>query len=273
MTLTRNIDEALRIAAKDGDLIKLNTLIDEKSLFFDYPKNLNFKDNFGDTLLHTAIFASKFEVVSRLIEVGVDIDLRNNNGNTPVNAALIAHLKSSQERHSLTLPIIKLLIDSGANVNTRNNRNETPLHFAAKMKNTQALIWLIEANAFLNAKNKDQGTPLHHAALEGHVENIRILMNAGAELNHITKHYSVESSSGRYDPPLTPLGLAAHFGYFDVVQALAQGGAKFEEADVLIAEPGIRPQVQALFENLKLKSVLIEDRPEDDSTLYSSIGL
>src|SRR5687768_14864672 len=72
--------EQLHRAAQDGDLVRVNDLIERK-----YP--LNRFDDLGFTPLHYAVQDNRLEVVKRLIEAGADVNAHDERdiGNTPLS--------------------------------------------------------------------------------------------------------------------------------------------------------------------------------------------
>lgn len=103
--------------------------------------------------LNLAIQKGQIEVISQLIEQGVNINGTYENENTPLHVATMFG----------NVRIIKLLINAGANVNTKNTCGETPLHFAVQSLEVNICKLLIDAGANLNEKNKMEETPLHAA--------------------------------------------------------------------------------------------------------------
>src|SRR3954466_9186203 len=96
--------EQLHHAAQDGDLARVNNLIDRK-----YP--LNRFDDLGKTPLHYAVQDNRLEVVKRLIEAGENVNAHDERviGNTPLG----------DYARECTYEMVKVLIDAGADPTIR----------------------------------------------------------------------------------------------------------------------------------------------------------
>ena len=100
--------------------------------------------------LHSAAFLGNTAEVKRLIDKGADVNEWNNEGITPLHAALAG--PDSTERS-----ILSQLLIAGADVNKTSQRGWTPLHFAAHLQDTMALRFLLHNGAdifFLNPQGK-----------------------------------------------------------------------------------------------------------------------
>ena len=91
--------EQLHRAAQDGDLARVNDLIERK-----YP--VNRFDDLGKTPLHYAVQGNRLEVVKRLIEAGANVNAHDERviGNTPL----------SDNARDCNYEMAKILIDAGA---------------------------------------------------------------------------------------------------------------------------------------------------------------
>ena len=92
----------LHLAAYQGDLTKVKTLIEKES-------DINLGDKEGFTLLHAAAVGGRKEVVEILLAKGANVNTRNRNGWTPLHYA-------TREGHR---EVAELLISKGANVNAK----------------------------------------------------------------------------------------------------------------------------------------------------------
>ena len=82
--------------------------------------------------LWTAAFNGHTAVVRALVSAGADVNLQQNDGFSPLNAA-------SQEGHT---DCVKLLIEHGAEVDTRSKRGLTPLYSAARKGHIEVVQFL-----------------------------------------------------------------------------------------------------------------------------------
>ena len=96
--------EQLHRAAQDGDLARVNDLIERK-----YP--LDHFDDLGKTPLHYAVQGNRLEVVKRLIKAGANVNAHDERviGNTPL----------SDYARECTYEMAKVLIDAGADPTIR----------------------------------------------------------------------------------------------------------------------------------------------------------
>ena len=161
----------------------------------------------GDTPLHNATFHGRLEIVQKLIKAGADVNLRNNQGDTPLYRAALDKAADNNR-----LEIIQELIKAGADVNLRNNEGDTPLSKATFHGRLEIVQKLIKAGADVNLRNNQGDTPLYDAAFYGYLEIVQELIKAGADVN----------VKVRGD---TPLHNAAENGYLEIVQELIKAGA------------------------------------------------
>ena len=223
----------LHIAARMGDIAKLNGLIEEGA-------KVDRKDTSGNTALHYAARSGFENVVKFLIARDANVNARGEEGKTPLHhAAEHAHQRTAQlltsegadinakdaagdtplnyaaGSESATKDIVKLLISEGAGVNAKNAAGDTPVHFAAGSRSAgkDIIELLISEGADINAKNKDGLTPLHYAAEHGRKDIGELLIARGADIN-------AKNASGE-----TPLHYAAENGHKDVAELLIAKGA------------------------------------------------
>ncbi|PWW72552.1 ankyrin [Tuber magnatum] len=194
---THVLSALLHWAAEEGLELVLKVLLEKEE-----PK----VDKFGSTLLHKASFAGhaaivgflleKFTdpqvrstalfiaswrghepVVNQLLDMGVDLDSKNEDGQTALHWAVIASdMKSALQtlnapgtrkrpkNRKVNVGTIKLLIDRGAKVNERNGVEQTPLHWAVVRGDLEAIELLLENGADLKAKDDEGADVIEWAA-------------------------------------------------------------------------------------------------------------
>ena len=92
----------------------------------------------GATPLHMAAGnADAVENLQMLIEVGADIEARNDDGATPLHRAA-----------SESSAAVRTLVDAGADIMARMENGRTPLHQAAALGSAENVKALIEAGAY-----------------------------------------------------------------------------------------------------------------------------
>lgn len=124
---------------------------------------------FGNNLILTAVYEDNLYVLERLIDLGVDPNLRDSLGERPI------HVVRSVEALQMLLP--HLPADS---MNLRTDDGSTPLHTAVRRNDKVLIEELIKRGADVNQSNNDGNTALH---LVGDVSVAQVLIDHGAEIN------------------------------------------------------------------------------------------
>ncbi|WP_065094557.1 MULTISPECIES: ankyrin repeat domain-containing protein [unclassified Wolbachia] len=117
-------------------------------------KNINEKDEKGETVLHHAVEISDCKTVKLLITKGADINARDKKGYTPLHCAVFAR----------SLENVKVLIRGGGEINATKYINGcTPLHSACRLGAGIAIIKeLVKAGAAVNQLDKYGATPMYY---------------------------------------------------------------------------------------------------------------
>jgi len=103
----------------------------------------------GKHLIHEAANIGNVERVKQLLSAGVDIDLKNKAGGTPLHAASV----------NGRIEVVKLLISKLANVNAQNKRGVTPLSLAIGHKHPE-VAKLLRENGAKTAKELNKNKTL-----------------------------------------------------------------------------------------------------------------
>jgi len=151
--MTELNDEKLFKAAKIGDT-------ETAKMMIEMGADVNARNDSGLTPLYWASLRSFTDIAKILIEMGADVNVRNKDGYTPLYWV-------SSEGHT---EIAKMLIEKGADVNAKNEVGETPLQSALEKGHSETAKMLIEMGADVNAKNEDSETPLQSALEKDHTE-------------------------------------------------------------------------------------------------------
>lgn len=187
-------------AATNGDAAAVKRLIDA-----GVDVNRRFEN--GLTILMNASFAGHADIVQLLLTAGADANASLGNASTALMAASLAG-------HAA---VVRALIDAGANVKARTNTGATALTEASHSGHIDVVRILLAAGAQVNTALNNGSTPLMAAALGGHADVIRALIDGGAELN-------AKDSSGR-----TALAHAAASVKTEAVKVLVAAGAAGEK--------------------------------------------
>jgi len=177
-------------------------------------KYLDARDIGGRTALILSVFWSDrcVKILKMLIESGVDINARDNEGKTALmHAAERGHVKKA-----------KLLIESGANLDEKDNDNKkTALFYAVENNKVEIVKLLIESGANLEARIIYEKTALMLAVYNNYLDIVCLLIKAGANLEAKDKGGNTAlmyASVNRYSS-------------LQVVQLLVKSGAKIDETN------------------------------------------
>ncbi|KAJ4957476.1 hypothetical protein NE237_024587 [Protea cynaroides] len=238
--------ERLVSAARDGD-------VQEAKALLEYNPRLGKYSTFGvrNSPLHYSAAQGHHEIVSLLLESGVDINLRNYRGQT-------ALMQACQHGH---WEVVQTLMIFRANIRRADYLNGgTALHFAALNGHSRCIrlllvdyipsipdVWNIlekrstkhefteefDEGALYKIINKsaDGGiTALHMAALNGHEETLKLLLDLGACVSKVT----VEDGTtiDLIGAESTPLHYAACGGNMQCCQVLIARGASLTAENV-----------------------------------------
>ncbi|KAG8651487.1 hypothetical protein MANES_07G133005v8 [Manihot esculenta] len=101
--------------------------------------NKNYKDQYGFTALHAAAIKGHKDIVSMLVEFGVDLECQDNEGHSSLHFAV----------EGGSLETVEVLVGRGANVNAMSNRGATPLYMARTLGYTDISQFLVSRGASL----------------------------------------------------------------------------------------------------------------------------
>ncbi|XP_059159705.1 ankyrin repeat domain-containing protein 50-like [Physella acuta] len=168
--------------------------------------SLNMKDNNGDTAMDIAIYSgyqkcvdvlkrhmfnecgdwgsqlvlavenNHIQCITSILKSGVDVNVRNDKGETPLISAI---LKQNKE-------IFDVLLNEGASVNFLAGEGKSPLMAAAWVGNTYFLDKLIQLKAYPDYQDFEGFTALMFSCMKGHVECVEKLLDYGVN----TKKYA-----------------------------------------------------------------------------------
>lgn len=171
----------------------------------------------GSTALHycsSTSFEGRAEMIALLIELGADINARNEKLRTPLISAA----------YSPDYDSVKLLVEAGAELNHTDQLGRSALSTAIKNKDTRTATLLIEAGADVEPLFERSGSPLTEASRLGLTEVAMMLLDRGASLD-------IKDSYGR-----TALELAQLNNRVEIA-ALIQLAARKERSLAPIAIP------------------------------------
>jgi hypothetical protein len=145
----------------------------------------------GDTALHMAAAAFKFELAQFLLEHGASCAARNRRGAEPLHYASDCNTWNPDAQ----VATIQCLIRAGANPNATDKSGVAPIHRAVRTRCAAAVKALLSGGAKVDLRNKSGSTPLHLAvqntgrggsgrpeAIEQQRQIILVLLEGGASI-------------------------------------------------------------------------------------------
>jgi ankyrin repeat protein len=182
--------------------------------------HLDVRGQWNDTLLHSPAWYGDVEMVQVLLDYKVDVNTRNEDGETPLHVASYSGCSTRIHDAVQSLPdTVQLLLEHGADINTWALDNSTPLHKAAEYGRDEVVRVLLERSANIGAKDNEGRTPLHNAVEYGRDEVVRVLLERGSNVG-------AKDNEG-----WTPLHKAARRGANEVVRVLLKHGATVDAKD------------------------------------------
>ncbi|XP_046985834.1 histone-lysine N-methyltransferase EHMT2 isoform X1 [Schistocerca americana] len=235
---SRSMEETLFIAAKTGNAEKIL-----QALASGIAANHAFEEANMGSALHIAASEGNLAAVHILLQSGAQIDLMDQDQNTPLILAAQAGRNA----------IVEYLIKAGASVTLKGGDGMTALHVAAKTGNLEAcqyllsvpntknnfvdtiddggwtpLVWatenchadvarfLLKKRADPHIRDVEQNIALHWSAFSGCMDVSEMLINYGSEVNSVNIHGD------------TPLHVGARQDKYDCVLMLLSRGARVD---------------------------------------------
>eukprot|EP00831_Metopus_contortus_P082618 TRINITY_DN8976_c0_g1_i1.p1 TRINITY_DN8976_c0_g1~~TRINITY_DN8976_c0_g1_i1.p1 ORF type:complete len:350 (-),score=60.07 TRINITY_DN8976_c0_g1_i1:12-1061(-) len=150
--------------------------VDLAQMLVDKGADINYVDDDGDTLLHSAAKVNSNKNMTFLLEKGLDINARNNAGETPL------HIVAENGYDS----VAEQLIEKGADLFAVDNKGYMPMHIQLFVyeADKEKVQWLLSKGVDVNM-NQIEGkmAPLHIAAGYGNLEMAQFLIGKGADIN------------------------------------------------------------------------------------------
>ena len=184
----------------------------------------NLSDYDLDYIVGGWVSADRTSVVKALLAKGVNVNAKNERGETPLiiaaksnKSSIMLELLKNQNldvkakgtytgntalHHAQNTMIAQTLVQKGADVNAHNNYNSTPLMYACQRGNISVVKTLLSLGARINDENKYGENALSHAihSDDCNPELIKLLISKGVNTNVVdeygrtirdllTKHY------------------------------------------------------------------------------------
>ncbi len=217
-------------------------------------------DKEGNTPLHRAILNENWELADVLIQKGADVNVENDDGNTPINVAQTvravqyllekgADPTRSDEGGNTILhkaamsgdcAMIEVLLKSRKiNVNVENENGNTPLNFTCSAEAAQLLLAHL-ANPTIADENGN--TPLHHATEVEDIDLMIVLLK--------DRRVDVNAQNDDGETPLH-IGLKGIRNPIETAQLLMKHGADILRVDAT----GLSPLQLAADNGIDLRAI------------------
>ncbi|KAF4342049.1 hypothetical protein FBEOM_3980 [Fusarium beomiforme] len=167
----------------------------------------------GQTALHWAAKYGKEHIVGLLIERGADLNLKDNNGDSPLHVALTCTTTDCEG-------VVKRLVKAGAKLDIRGRRGRTPLAWTIRYGPPSIAVMLARNPEVVNAEDDLGWTSLREAISQGQPEIVYLLLKNGADPNRAS---TVDD--------WTPLRAVVQDGDEIMAEHLIQSGAIVDEPD------------------------------------------
>ncbi len=128
-------------------------------------------DNAEITALHYAVVMNDGNLVRELLDLGADIECRNDVGHTPLMMAAYNKRRS----------IARLLVQRGADLTAVSAEGKTVLHYASQYGDIELAKQVLDARVPVNAADFEGYTALHCSVINDEVEAVEMLIKHGAD--------------------------------------------------------------------------------------------
>lgn len=186
--------------------------------------------------MHYASYNGWQDVVSLLVEKGINVNAKTKNGDRPISLALKnsfknvieillrakAYSRTNCAFESMVLSIacekgwfnvVQCLVDIGIDINEKPLPRGVPILLAIEYSHRAIFDLLVKFGANLADSDLENTTVLHHACRTGWLDVAQLLVDRGSDINAITRN------------GWTPLLLAASYSHKDIVCMLLKAGA------------------------------------------------
>ena len=166
LLLAKGVTVSIHAAAQAGDLARVKAFL-EKGI------DINVGDDEGLTPLHYAAQGGHKEVAELLIAKGADINSKDKGGYTPLYYAIWNKDKD----------MLKLLVSKGADVNWTSQKDYPPLHYAVWNEDLDMVKLLVENGSKFDVKDQDSWTAFRYAAAQGNREIVEFFVSKGVDIS------------------------------------------------------------------------------------------
>ena len=135
--------------------------------------NYNFKEkSLGKTSLRAAAHFGQTEMVQLLLDKGLDPDVRDDWGWTPLHVAINPETA-------------KALIDGGADIHAKAKDGNEAIHSLVGENMLDSVKYLLSLGVDVDTHGKNNMTPLHQASIFNHIDGAELLIKNGADIKAV----------------------------------------------------------------------------------------
>ncbi len=133
--------------------------------------DINERDRFGRTPLHTAVTIRDGEILQQLLALHADPNLADEDDDVPLHEAV-------RQEH---VSAIDMLCEAGANLEQKTKDYQTPLYMTVRLGHSSLVDRLLKKGADVTCTTESGWTVLHSAAQNGHVAMMDRLVELGVD--------------------------------------------------------------------------------------------
>jgi len=204
---------------KKEDLEKYPDINEEEDYNLLFKKMLTFRPDLtkrrsnGRNILFDVIIYNDFDIIRLLFNYGLDPNIIDKDGNTPLSVLIDNGLKLKDlKQRELFLERLVFLLKFRVNVDIQDINGYTVFHKTVIANDLAVVEKLLTKKADLSLKDNQGRTALHHTQWNGNYKIARWLIAAGADINQA-------DNSG-----FTLLNYAAILGHIELVVTLIKSG-------------------------------------------------
>ncbi len=206
-----------------------------------YISLVNLRTKAGNTFAHLLVhslpeltFSERKEILFTLAASGADINIANNQEDTPLHSICSSTSLSEPEKQEL----INFFLDQGADVNQRNSEGYTPL-MRMQTRNPALFELLIQRGAQINVQNNDGNTAVQ-MAFDPDYNSLKKSMDI-----YIKHGGDVHAATGR-PRPMTSLEFAIFTGTAKSIEVTTKVSLLLTEYNVTVSEFAMELAVKRL---------------------------
>ncbi len=210
-------------------------------LLIEYGADVNIVQKGNSSVLHHYVIEGDIELVQFIIDNGANINVKDNNGMTPLDLASDGLAQLLKKHGGETSEVLerKMMADDEFNDNRPENELNTIFFESIIDENIEELKQCLENGVDINSISEAGNAAIHEAVFTGNTNIINLLLFNGFDVN-------VKGSGG-----MTPLHHSADLGQKEIAILLLKNGAKINTYDDLKRTP------LDLSDNIELSNILI----------------